>query len=205
MLGRDIALALVRADELLDEATDQVGRHFEEVYTFKVSEQSDIRLGGKPMRRLAGYLVTLCCFLLVAGCSTQNGEQAMASLVGKWRSEKREMTELINETRKSMIGVPAQYVEPMVQKLKKAGELTEDLEMNPDGTGQVGRTGQELLAMRWRVVRSEGASAVVEIHVDGGAKVTWKVVLMGADRISMQELGPEEGEGAPPLNYTRIR
>jgi hypothetical protein len=161
-------------------------------------------LGAKPMRTLAGYLVALCCFLLVAGCSNQKEEQAMAALVGKWRSEKRDMTKLINETKKSMMGMPAQYVEPMVQKLKKAGELTEDLEMNPDGTGRAGPTGQELMALKWRVVRSKGDSAVVEIHVDGGAKVTWKVVFMGADRISMQELGAEEDDAAPPTIYTRI-
>jgi hypothetical protein len=92
----------------------------------------------------------------------------------------------------------------MVQKLEKAGELTEDLEMNPDGTGQAGQTGQKLMAMRWRVIQGKGTSALVEIHVDGGAKVTWKVVFMGADRISMQELGAEEGDGAPPAIYTRI-
>src|SRR5262249_52580987 len=120
-------------------------------------------------------------------------------------SEKRDMTESINETKKSMIGVPDQYVEPMVQKLKKAGELTEDLEMNDDGTGQVGPTGKEQMALKWRVIRTKGDSAVVEIHVEGGAKVTLKVIFMGADRMSMQKVETDEGDGTPPAFYTRIR
>src|SRR6516225_941268 len=74
------------------------------------------------------HLPTSFAWLTWTFCSKQNVQVNQAKLVGKWRSEKRDVGPLIAEMKRGSHGMPDHMIQPMIDKVKQSAELTEDWE-----------------------------------------------------------------------------
>jgi hypothetical protein len=103
-------------------------------------------------------------------------------------------------------GMPAQLIDPMIEKLKKGAELTDDFQFNTDGSGNYCATGQEALPITWRLVHKSGAMWFMELNMKPDDKSSVKIVFKGADKFSMSWLDDGGGnEGDLVAVYNRLR
>ncbi len=159
------------------------------------------------MNMLSKYLLSASFLLALASCSKHNVQGNMFTLIGKWRTEKRDTTQLVEAAKREGRGLPPQMIEPILEKLKKGGEITGEWEFKPDGSGTVGQTGEQQLPITWRIVRSDGDSLVLEIGTtkDKSRLEVLEVVFDGNDKFSMRPMRDDEENGEAPTVYRRIR
>jgi hypothetical protein len=157
--------------------------------------------------RQSVFIGLFLAILAPIGCSTQQSSKNPYSLVGKWRSEKKDMTWLIEKMKKANPDLPAELLDPLVEKMKQGAAITDDWQFNPDGTGAYGETGnKERFPITWKALRKSGATWLLELHMNPDDKSSARIVFKGKDRFTMSWLddGVPDGE-VPPDIYNRLR
>jgi hypothetical protein len=157
------------------------------------------------MKILYATFLTASCAIALGGCSKQNVQVNQAKLVGKWRSEKRDVGPLIAEMKRGSHGMPDHMIQPMIDKVKQSAELTEDWEFKADGTGGFAPTGDKPWPFTWRIVKSRGDKAVVEFNLNppDPDPTTAEIVFQGDNRFTMHWVEDDE-EVSDTVAYSRI-
>jgi hypothetical protein len=157
------------------------------------------------MRRILAISCSLL-ILFAIGCSRQESNQSSFTLAGKWHGEKRDLSRFIEKIRRQDPNLPAQLIDPLIEKMKRGAEMTDDWQFNSDGTGShYYQTGAKPEPITWRLVRKRGATYFVELHMHPDDKSPVKIVFKGADRFAMVWLEQGESEDFPPETYHRVR
>jgi hypothetical protein len=158
------------------------------------------------MKNKACYLLLAAALLLVISCTCTKSKDYAPTLIGKWRSEKPNTEEMIKEVRKETQakGLPEHVFEPIIDKLKKAKNLTAEWEFKSDQTGSFGQTGLKPLSFTWRVVRKKGSTLVLSMDLMGGQK-SLEIVFRDDDQFSMRFMEEVNEYEDPPVVFTRFR
>jgi hypothetical protein len=143
--------------------------------------------------------------LAASGCSNQESSRSAFSLTGKWHGEKRDFSRLIEKMRAQDPLLPAQLIDPIIEKMKRGAEMTDDWQFNADGTGSYCETGQQPLPITWKIVRKHGATWFLELYMNPDDKSPVRIVFKGANRFSMIWSDEGESEYVPPATYRRVR
>jgi hypothetical protein len=157
-----------------------------------------------------GSIVSMSCVLALfaaTGCSDQESKSSQSSftLVGKWHSEQRDLSRLIDRIKAENASMPTPIFDPVIEKMKKGAQPTDDWEFKADGTGTYCLTGQEPFAITWKVVRKRGATWFLEVNMNPGDKSPAKIAFKGADKFSWVWLEEGESDEVPPETYKRVR
>jgi hypothetical protein len=103
-------------------------------------------------------------------------------------------------------GIPAEILDPLIEKMKQGAALTDDCQLSADGTGTYSVPVEELSPFTWNVLRNKGATWAFELNLNPDEKSPVKIVFEKADRFSMTWSGEKGRERLlPPAMYKRVR